>query len=280
MISVIVIAKNAEQTIRIAIKSLLLALGKNDEVLVLLDACTDRTEVLVKNFKDHRIRIFSVTETLGRSRGRNYLINESKGDIIGILDADDIALPWRFLLAKRLLRHYDAVFGTALLFGSDLGFLPFVPQILRRITSENMPVECLGRNPIVHSSATFLRSALNSEVAYRDSEAEEYDLWLRMLNSNKKLIRTAIPVVMYRLHAKQESKKLGFNERGQNCSLVIGQQIKLARKIGISECDVRNLRSIANEMVNQLSLLARIEIIGLKGLKNAVLKPLNLGHPD
>jgi glycosyltransferase involved in cell wall biosynthesis len=266
MISVIVIAKNAEQTIRSAIISLLLALGKNDEVLVLLDACTDRTEVFLKNIKDHRIRIFSVTETLGRSRGRNFLINESKGDIIGILDADDIALPWRFLLAKRLLRNYDAVFGTALLFGSDLGCFPFVPQILRRIRAENMAVECLGRNPIVHSSATFLRSALNSEVAYRDSEAEEYDLWLRMLNSNKKLIRTAIPVVMYRLHQKQESKKPGFNFRGDNCKLVIEQQMSLARKLGFREDNIETIRQLAKALVSR-SLFGRMEVLGLQGLR-------------
>jgi len=270
MISVIVIARNAESTIFLALLSLLISLRKCDEVLLLLDACSDSTELKAKRLTDKRIRIFSVSEPLGRSRGRNFLIERARGEIIGVLDADDIALPWRFFLARKLLRNNDAVFGTAIVFGKSLKYIPFLPQPLRTIYPSMMAIECLGRNPIVHSSATFKRSALGDETAYRDSEAEEYDLWLRMLNSGLRLYRSALPVVLYRMHPNQASQQPGFIERGQNCSLVIGEQMNLASKIGLPHESVDEVRRIALERVSQSSILARLEVLGLGGLKNLI----------
>jgi glycosyltransferase involved in cell wall biosynthesis len=280
MISVIVIARNAESTIFLALLSLLISLRKCDEVLLLLDACSDNTEMKARRLTDKRIKIFSTSEPLGRSGGRNFLIEKAKGEIIGVLDADDIALPWRFFLARKLLRKHDAVFGTAIVFGKSLKFVPFLPQPMRSIHPRMMAIECLGRNPLVHSSATFKKSALGAETAYRDSEAEEYDLWLRMLNSDLRLYRSALPVVLYRMHPNQASQQPGFIERAQNCSLVMNQQKKLARKIGLQLETIDSIRCVALEQVSQSSHLARLEVLGLGGLKNLISRRSKRPYPN
>jgi glycosyltransferase involved in cell wall biosynthesis len=262
-ISVIIAAKDAETTIYSAVKSALVGLKLDDEVLVLLDGCSDGTARELARFSDNRLFFFSVSKSLGRARARNYLIERASGDVIAVLDADDISLPWRFWMTRRLIQKYDAVFFTAVVFGYQLRPIPVIPQVPRRISSFNMAIECLGRNPIVHSSAAYRRSAIGSNVAYRDSEAEEYDLWLRMLNEGRSLFRSAIPSVLYRFHPNQQSQKPGFVERGLSCRYVISEQFKLAQSLGIKLSTIENVRREAVLRVSKLGILASLEVAGL-----------------
>lgn len=263
MISVIITAKDAERTIRSTLISLVIALRRQDEVLVLLDGCSDRTDLAVAKVRDSRIKVFSVKESLGRSEGRNFLIQRASGDVISILDADDISLPWRFIVSRNLLKKNDAVFGTALVFGSQLRPLPLIPQLPRSINSSEMSLECLGRNPVVHSSASFRRDIVSQIGMYRDSEAEEYDLWLRMLNAGFRLHRSALPLVLYRFHKNQASQVPGFVDRGRCCPLVIEQQRLLAREFGWEREGLEAIRNKALNKVQAKSFLARLELAGL-----------------
>lgn len=263
MISAIVAARNAQDTIGATIRSLLFALSKQDEILILLDKCEDGTREVVESFIDNRIKVFESQDGLGRSRGRNFLAERAKGDYLAVLDADDIALPWRFLLARKQLKKMDAVFGGAIVFGKQLRPLPLLPQVPRSIDHDNASIELLGRNPLVHSTATFKRNAFQVAGGYRDSEAEEYDLWLRFANMDLKIFRSAWPVVLYRFHAKQASQQEGFVERGLSCPFVISEQLKLASKLGLEVQGVEEARYLGREKVLKSSLLARLEVVGL-----------------
>lgn len=268
MISVIITAKNAARTIAIAVRSTLIGLGPGDEILVLLDGCTDDTATKVSKISDPRLRIFSVPESLGRSQGRNFLISKAKGELIAILDADDISLPWRFLRSKQLLKKHDAVFSAALVFGLALKPIPLIPQVPRRIASQDMAIECLGRNPLVHSSAMFKSDVIKAIGNYRDSEAEEYDLWLRMINAGYRLHRVALPWVLYRFHKNQASQSPGFVDRGLNCRFVQSEQMNLAESLGITAKNVQGVREEALRLVKNKGLFARLELAGLSNLKS------------
>jgi glycosyltransferase involved in cell wall biosynthesis len=262
-LSVIVTARNAEKTIRVTLKSLMSSIRKHDEILILLDACTDTTGDIAASVCDSRIKIFEHKSGLGRSRGRNFLIDKSDSTFLAICDADDLSLPWRFNLARQLLVDYDAVFGTAIVFGKTLRPLPVIPQIPRKITSEQMPLELLGRNPLVHSTATFKRSVFEEVGLYRDSEAEEYDLWLRMVNANKFLYRSAMPVALYRFHPSQASKSPGFVQRGLECRYVIAEQKKLAERLGLVSASIEGIRELSRERVKKTGFRTKLEVQGL-----------------
>jgi glycosyltransferase involved in cell wall biosynthesis len=262
-ISVIVTARNAEKTIHSTIRSLLLSIAKHDEVLILLDACTDNTGAVVNSFSDSRLKVFENTTGLGRSRGRNFLIDKSDSTFIAICDADDISLPWRFTFSRKLLEKFDAVFGTAIVFGKTLKPLPVIPQIPRKITCEQMPIELLGRNPLVHSTATFKRSLVDEVGYYRESEAEEYDLWLRMINAGNLLYRSARPVTLYRFHPDQASKSPGFVRRGLECPFVIQEQKTLSESLGIVGESIQEIREISRERIKKNGFRARLEVQGL-----------------
>jgi len=262
-VSVVIAAKNSEKTVLLAVRSALNGLRRYDEVLVMNDNSSDQTGLVLRGIRDRRLRIFESSVTLGRSEARNRLISESKGELIAILDADDFSLPWRFELGRRALNHYDAVFSTALVFGSALKLLPFLPQIPRAIHSNLFAQELLGRNPVVHSTAIYRKSAIPSSPPYRDSEAEEYDLWLRMINAGCLMRRYRFPWVLYRLHEGQASRAPGFNKRGEECPFVIGEQEKLASHLQLTGLSLDEAKAQARSQTSSRSLLARIEIRGL-----------------
>jgi len=264
-ISVVVTARDAARTIEQTLKSLLKSISSSDEILVLLDKCKDNTSSRVAKFADSRIRVFESKEGLGRSAGRNFLIEKSRGEYIAICDADDIALPWRFALAKRQLKKFDAVFGTAIVFGKQLRPLPILPQVPRTIRPKEMPLELFARNPIVHSTATFKKSVFIELGQYRESEAEEYDLWLRMINSGKSLFRTSLPVALYRFHSTQASQAPGFAERGANCHFVIKEQITLADKLSLAATSLREQKEAVLAMIRRKGVFAYLEVHGLPG---------------
>lgn len=224
-ISVIVAAKNAGDTISLCLKSALVGLRKDDELLVFLDGCTDDTPEKVRAIADSRVRVFESKTGVGRSEARNYLINRSAANLVAVLDADDIALPWRFAISRRLLRKFDFVFGSAFLFGDmplGLGIAISYPVRL----SPSMANQTLAyRNPFIHSTAAFRKSSLIGANPYEDVLAEEYLLWLRMANRGRTFFRSRIPLSCYRLHQSQISAQERYTERVETC-----EEIKNARE--------------------------------------------------
>lgn len=209
-LSVLMSARNAEKTIISAVKSALFAMPSNSELLILLDACTDDSLGRVSSIRDKRVRI-QVSETrLGINAGRNLLASEAQGEYLGIMDSDDICLPWRFSYSLRKIRHFDAVFGTAIVFGSKLRPFPILPQVPLTLSGESLRLALALSNPLVHSTALLRRSVIASIGGYSDAKSEDYDLWLRMELAGYKMFRTGLPLLCYRFHPLQVSQEANF----------------------------------------------------------------------
>jgi len=97
LVSVIMAAHNAGQTIHYAVDSLLAQTHQRLEILVGDDASTDDTlELLTDKYAtDTRIRIFSSVQNQGPYNLRNQLLQQARGDFVTFHDADDYALPNR-----------------------------------------------------------------------------------------------------------------------------------------------------------------------------------------
>tara|TARA_B110000503_G_scaffold11605_1_gene15689 strand:+ start:2865 stop:3725 length:861 start_codon:yes stop_codon:yes gene_type:complete len=232
-LSVLIAAYNCEETIRETVESAIRAIGENDEVLVFVDGATDGTLGEISNIQDSRFTVHVSKLNVGRSTARNELVRLAKNDLVAILDCDDIALSWRFSLTKRLLRKYDVVFGTALIMG---GFPKWAPRVLPQypisIRTRSVQYVLPRRNPFVHSTAAFRKSAIPHDICYKNVVAEEYELWMRMALSGKRIFRTWIPVTIYRRHEKQLSKTPGFYEQGENCAVLKATRELLLEMIG------------------------------------------------
>ncbi len=108
LISVIVPAYNAENTILKTIESVRHQTFSDFELIVLNDGSTDRTLELLDTIKDDRLKIFSY-ENQGASVARNRGIAHAMGEYISFIDADDLWTPRKLeMQLDALQRHPKA----------------------------------------------------------------------------------------------------------------------------------------------------------------------------
>lgn len=91
MISIIMSAYNAENTIERAITSCLNQTYRDIEVIVVDDASTDNTLNIVKSLadKDNRVKVFSNEVNKGAGLARRVGVHNAKGEYTTFLDSDD-----------------------------------------------------------------------------------------------------------------------------------------------------------------------------------------------
>ena len=207
-LTVVMPAKNAERTIKSAVRSALLAMPANSELLVLLDDCTDSTARVLANIKDSRLRVLDPGGKFGITKARNVLLEEARGKFVGVLDSDDLALPWRFRIQMRQLESgLDFVCGTAIVFGKTLRPVPILPQLPLEIPSAEMPYALVLANPVVHSTVMFRRSLAIDLGGYPGTwPKEDYNLWLKFALKGSLMARSWIPMSLYRFHPAQTTQ--------------------------------------------------------------------------
>lgn len=89
LISVMMPAYNAENTIVKALKSLQQQTYPYWECIVVDDGSIDNTSNVVLSFNDDRIKLISLEKNMGRGYARQVALDNSNGTYIAMLDADD-----------------------------------------------------------------------------------------------------------------------------------------------------------------------------------------------
>lgn len=113
LVSVILSAYEAAETVEYALRSVLSQSYRNLEVLVCDDASRDETgAILGRLAEDPRVRLFRSRGNQGTYNVRNALLERARGAFVTFHDADDVALPGRIALQVRALRASDAVACT------------------------------------------------------------------------------------------------------------------------------------------------------------------------
>lgn len=112
-ISVLIPAYNAEATIEATLQSVLSQTVAPQEILVMDDGSTDNTAEIVRSFA-LQVTLFQQSNK-GVSAARNALLKKASGDLIALLDHDDLWHPRYLEMQYRMyLRYPDAaVYYTA-----------------------------------------------------------------------------------------------------------------------------------------------------------------------
>jgi len=204
-LTVLVPVRNAEKTVGTALSSVLRGLPPDGKILVLNDASTDSTAEILACLarNDGRVGVLTSESRLGVASALNELIDAAETPLIGRMDADDIALPWRFCRQLRAMYRagLDAVFSPIILFGSSP--VSVVPQSPLSIGPKASPFELLLTCALMHSTLVGRRSAIVDAGCYRRVPAEDWDLWIRLALHGARLGRIALPALLYRRHAAQ-----------------------------------------------------------------------------
>jgi glycosyltransferase involved in cell wall biosynthesis len=116
LISVIIPTYNRKQQVGAAVESALSQNVASLEVLVIDDASTDGTLEELRSLGDPRVRVLSNNHCNGPAGARNCGMAAATGDLIALLDSDDLYLPGHLPAAAAVFARepaVDLVFGRA-----------------------------------------------------------------------------------------------------------------------------------------------------------------------
>lgn len=154
------------------------------EMVVVDDASTDGTRDLVEDWsrRDARIRLVANARNKGQTACLNQGLRECRGEWVARQDADDLSAPERLAAQMDLARA-----RPDLVLSGTCGYL--IDEAGRKVGLLDVPCTDAGiawasmfLNPFLHTSVFFRRAAV---AGYDESFriAQDYDLWVRLLNS-------------------------------------------------------------------------------------------------
>ncbi|MGC4175654.1 glycosyltransferase family 2 protein [Demequina sp.] len=226
-ITVIMPARNAERTVETALRSCLRGLGREDRLLVLDDGSTDDTRRRILSVRDSRVRIRTRSASDGIVSALNVLLDDADTTYVARMDADDIALPWRFgYQRKRLVdARAEFTFGNVVHFGRGKLPRPSEPIGLKPAVIAKL---LLLSNPVSHPTMFAELRAMRDLAGYRQCAAEDYDLWMRAAAAEFRVERTALAVLLYRHHGKQITANPDWRARVESDPMLADARAELA----------------------------------------------------
>jgi len=202
---------NAESFLAECIQSILAQTFEDFEVIAVLDGCTDRSEEILMDLKDHRFRVIKKERNEGQVPACNQAIAEARAPVVARMDADDV------MDVRRLERQHDfllehtevAVVGTYFDHidqrGEQVrGAFPFPT------THEGIKEGFRVRVSVGHPTTAYRTAVVRSIGGYspRFPVALDTGLWLRLLAEGHRFAN--IPEVLhhYREHGGQVTHRL------------------------------------------------------------------------
>lgn len=193
-VSVIIPAFNAEKYIEETLDSIFSQGHPNLEVVVIDDGSTDRTGEIVRNYREPVKYIRQGNQ--GPSKARNTGIEQSKGEYIAFLDADDLWTEDKLKLQIGFLESHPEVgmvFSDMLTF-NEKGIIE--PSYLRKVKRKHFyetlsaeqealkdPFQMLLVANFIPTGSVVLRRSCLEEAGLFDesiSSVEDLDMWMRV----------------------------------------------------------------------------------------------------
>ena len=140
LVSVIINCFNGAEFIETAINSVIVQTYKNFELIIWDNQSTDDSAMIIKKFKDSRVRYFYSDTHTYLYKARNNAVSKSNGDYITFLDCDDWWDPTK--LEKQINKFYEndyaIVYGNQrLIFDKKTRFGKNFDKIVCKILSRN-----------------------------------------------------------------------------------------------------------------------------------------------
>jgi glycosyltransferase involved in cell wall biosynthesis len=212
LVSVIVPAYNAARTIETTLRSVLDQTVDELELIVVDDGSTDHTPDVVRSVKDARLRLIQQPNA-GHASARNAGVNAASGRFVAVVDADDLWLPQKL---ERQLAVFASNSGVHALHGSAV----FVDDSLRPLfvapspdgKNELLDVLCFRGLAAMMVTLIIDRTLLAQVGGFDPSLVilQDWELGIRLARLGE-LYSTSEPLVLYRLHANNQSKQIDLH---------------------------------------------------------------------
>lgn len=218
-VSVIMSTYNDEKFLAQAIESILNQSFNDFEFIIINDFSKDDSLKIIKSYmkRDNRIKLINNAQNLGPAASRNSGIKKAMGDYIAIMDGDDISMPNRLELQYKFLESNDniSLVGSAFSLisetGSNLGkrSAPIKNEKIKKI---------LPKTNCIHNPTVMFRNDKKTFYRSKFRYAQDYDLWLRLLNEGKSFYNLEVPLLKYRFNpnsitfSKRSKQRLFYNK--------------------------------------------------------------------
>lgn len=209
LVSILMPAYNAEDTIAAAIESVLAQEVSNWELVIVDDGSTDHTVDVARQVATGDPRVVIVSQpNAGVGVARNTAVSHARADLFALLDSDDEYRPHYLTRMLALTERYpdrdlyscngDFVFPNGARVPVRKG-----PawQHEREFTAEQ-----LIDNSLVFIMALFRRRAFERVGGFRYRTVEDFDFWTRMLLTGGRHIYTPERLALYNLTPNSLSK--------------------------------------------------------------------------
>lgn len=194
---------NGEKFIEEQIRSVLAELAESDELIIVDDASTDGTSTLVKQFRDHRIRLIEADKNIGYVKTFERSLSEAKGQYVFLSDQDDIWIPGRVQKMVDELNSAEMVVSNCEHFDGSAG--TFHDIRLRSIDSTHYARNILGIivGYRLHwgCAMALRRELLQAALPFPRYMTESHDQWLALVgNAANSIIYLEDDTIRHRLH--------------------------------------------------------------------------------
>lgn len=200
-----------ESWLRQCINSILNQTFTDYEIIIIIDNPTIERKIndYLLNLEDmfDNIHVIKNDVNIGLALSLNKGIKVAKGKYIARMDADDICRSDR--LEKELLflkmGNYDMVFSNKNVIGEDSQLIDTAKPYM--FGNENINNILTLYNCVVHPSVLIRKEVILKLGGYRDfKQAQDYDLWLRLLSNNYKIGVLDEPLIDYRIRENSISQ--------------------------------------------------------------------------
>lgn len=185
LVTVLIPAYNAAQTIGRALESALGQSYEPKEVVVVNDASPDDTPAIVKQYADRNVRLVNLENNLGECGAMNAGIDAAAGEYVAFLDADDEWCVGKLEKQMTILRQNpDLIFVT-----SDGDFIEPGGSVSSTVYGNSTPMEgpdawkmLLENNFVAKPCVVAQRAALLECNGFDQTLrlAGDQDMWIRL----------------------------------------------------------------------------------------------------
>lgn len=208
-ISVVIPAYNASQYIAMAIDSVLDQTHRVDEIIVVDDGSTDKTQEVVARYEDKGVR-YVRQPNQGSACARNTGIALASGKYIAFLDADDFWLPNKINQQVKTFEEKTdlaLVSGDQIFWDQDRSFEK-VREFSRRQWDTDSKKQIIFENIVGNPSMVMVKRSVLQQAGLFDPQirfGDDWDMWIRVSEIGK-IGFVQEPVAVYRWHKNSISQ--------------------------------------------------------------------------
>ena len=216
-LAVILPAYNAENFITECLDSLLNQTFSDFCILAVNDDSTDNTGKILENYaaKDARLRVYHFSENQGEPAVMQFIMDILKDmdmEYVARMDADDICVPHRFEKQVQYLDDHpeiDILGSNAVLFYDRQADKEPKVSDLTLLDKDIKAHLSLARRHMINPTTMWRHSSIKAlAINYaQTATAPDFHMWVQCALHKKKFANLAEPLLFYRIHQDQASKK-------------------------------------------------------------------------